>query len=153
MTGGTAKTYMAWKRIGQPYMKNKVYYIKVQKPGALAEKEVRFYTDTEHYELCHDIFTCTPLYKLFDFKDEKDSINIIYQKYLSEDEENKYFKSSNGKWHICRNTKGTFWRSAADTELPPIRNSHCFMIIDWTHFKAEQAKYVEKEFGRNLYWN
>lgn len=144
--GGTAQTYCLWKRDGQPFKENNVFYVNVLHPITKVSKKVRWYSDKKH----HDLMPCNqvaevPLYTLFGFKSADDTIVAIKESYLTPAEIEKDFAF---KWR-----GGVFydgiWYAPKDTVLPKIKNSTKFFYPTWPEFKAEG----QKRIGQNTCWS
>lgn len=135
MFGGTAKTYATWKQLGTPFKENKYWYILVLNPNTSKEKKVRWYCDKAHAALQIQNQS-TPLYKIFGFSSEKDSILVIKEEKLSCDEIHLYMENN---WRYCM-AFGGCWYSPKGTQLPPIQRIENVFECPWDAFKAEMAK-------------
>ena len=142
MFGGVADKYRLYKQIGEPFKEGRAYYIMVQAPFGKADPiKVRFYTDKAHAATKADPYA-KPLWAIFGFKDENDSIQIIRTKDLSQDElENLFYFN----WQKGRNWRGIdlyggAWYAPADEPIPPIAHPEKVFKCDWPTFKAQNKR-------------
>lgn len=141
MYGNVAPTYSLWKIDGEPYKKGRAYYVRVLHPITKLPKEVRWYTDKAHAATKADPYA-KPLWAVFGFKDENDSIQIIRTKDLSQDElENLFYFN----WKKGRNWRGIdlyggAWYAPADEPIPPIAHPEKVFKCDWPTFKAQNKR-------------
>lgn len=142
MFGGVAATYKLYKMDGEPYKKGNYHYVKVIHPITKLPKEVRFYTDKAHAANSPKSPHEKPLYKLFGFNDEKDSIKIIREIYLTDKETSAFFLYG---WLKGRNWKystmfGGCWYAASSEPTPPIRSFDRVELISLEDFQKEHER-------------
>lgn len=145
MYGGTAKTYCEYELLGEPFKDGKVYYIKVLSPKTGRALRVRWYTDKAHAELMpkrENLYG--PLYTVFGFKDEQDTILCIKKTQISAEEETDYFGWKKG-WRFGM-FFGGIWYAPKGTKLPPIKKQDKISEVSWPTFKKAGQEH-SKELG------
>jgi hypothetical protein len=141
--GGTAQTYILWKKDGEPFKEGKVQYIYVLHPITKAKKKVRWYSDKAHAALNPDNKNkYGPFHTVFGFKSADDRIFAIREKDLSQEEITKYFSY---KWRFGM-FFGGIWYAPADTTLPPIAKKDKYFTPNWKEF-VEAGRIYSKELN------
>lgn len=131
MYGGTAKTYVNWKMLGEPFTENGRLYIMVEHPLTHRPKQVRWYRDEAHHLMMHpvaeDFNQEENFAKVFLFKSTMDSIKYVLDKNVTEEERDAYLRY---KWRYA-DVFGGIWYAATDEEDYTGKAS----LIDWPTFK------------------
>lgn len=147
MYGGVAQRYCLWKFDGEPYKKDKAWYVRVLHPVTKASKEVRFYTDKKHADLMpKQISKYGPFCKVFYFKDEKDTIVCVKEKDMTAAEREEYFAGQWDKGNPWRFGMffGGVWYAPNGTEVPPIKNAKRAFTPTWAEFKVAGQEHLKK---------
>lgn len=147
MYGGVSKTYITWEITGSPYLKNGVYYQKVINPKTHLPKEVRFYTDKAHADLMPKTNESAELCKVFGFANTDDSILIIPDKYLTDDEREQYLHYNWSRFgtsfRYCKYFGGCWYGKSTD-KMPPISRKDKAFICSWNQFDEERNKWIKE---------
>jgi len=139
MFGGTAKTYISWKWLSEPFKEDGKLYIIVEHPKTGRAKTVRFYEDKAHNDLKPK--GENTLFKVFGFENKDSEILLILDGKLTEEQREEYFYSNwkrGGNWKITR-LFGNSWYAPKDESVPP-EIKKFVQHISWKDFVAEARK-------------
>ena len=131
-----AKTYQGWESVGEPFLRDDKYFIKLLVPNTRRTKVVRWYGDPRSLQPREF------LGKLFGFESPEDSIYCIKKRYLTAEDEN-YFRVTE-PWRSGQFYGGCWYAPQESFELPPIKNWNKIFLASWEEFKTEGKKNSQK---------
>lgn len=124
MEGNTAKTYLEWEHISQPFKENGRLYVVVEHPTKKTPKTVRFYGELP---------PLSPLYSLFGFESTEDHILTAKESQLTASELAHVQSSSH--WRATT-LFGNIWYAPQSTPTTLLR-PEVLTLVNWQDWLAE----------------